>query len=821
MDTTELSVTPTDTGLTAAQVAERRSRGLVNELAGAASRSFGDIVRTNVFTRFNFLLGGLLAVIIFVAPLQDALFGLVLVANTLIGIIQEFRAKRTLDRLAVISAPHARVVRDGRTREILVGDVVLDDVVVLALGDQIVVDGRVLVAHDLEINESLVTGESDPIVKDAGDGVLSGSFVVAGTGRILATRVGRDSHAGRLTEEARRFSLAHSELRNGINRILKVITWVLVPVALLLVITQLRHAETIPEALAGSVAGTIGMVPEGLVLLTSVAFAVAVIRLGRRNVLVQELPAVETLARVDVVCFDKTGTITTGSIRVHKVQATPQAVGAEAALGALAAADPDPNTTLRAIKERFPEPEGWTMTGSVPFSSARRWSAAAFDGRGSWVLGAPEVFASVAVAGEEIDRSARAATRAGRRVVLLAQTDAALAGRRLPPDLTIAAVVVLGEEIRRDAADTVGYFQAQGVRTLVISGDHPQTVAAIAGRVGIPVSEGTVAAQELPEDRMALAGLLDRNTVFGRVGPEQKRQLIQALHAGGHVVAMTGDGVNDVLALKDADIGIAMGKGAPATRAVSQLVLLDGRFATLPEVVAEGRRVIANIERVAKLFLTKTVYAALMALAIGVAELPFPFLPRHLTLVSSLTIGIPSFFLALEPGARRAGPGFVRRVLGFAVPAGLVAATATFGSYWLAHDGADLPLGESRTAATVTLFGVGLLVLRVLSRPLNALRRSLLAGAGIAFGLTLALPGTRVFFALEPPPLIVLLMTIGIVALAGIVIELAARAVDAVQRVVSSDATLPSIARAQVETVWRRVRRLVRSRKGRRPGGPP
>jgi cation-transporting ATPase E len=757
-------------GLTAAEVAERVARGLVNDVPSAPTRTIGQIVRSNLITRFNLLLGSLLAVILVVGPLQDALFGLVIVANTVVGIVQEVRAKRTLDRLEVVNAPRARVVREGQLSELAVGQVVLDDVLEAAAGDQVVVDGEVLEAAGLEVDESLLTGESEPVGRRPGDPLLSGSFVAAGSGRYRATKVGREAYAVRLTEEARRFTLARSELRAGVDQILKYVTWALVPTAALLFISQLRLEHGVRAGLRGAVAGTVAMVPEGLVLLTSVAFAVGVVRLGRRQVLVRELPAVETLARVDVICFDKTGTITAGDLAVQDLVATDGARGeAAAALGALAAADPNPNATLRAIGEAFPAPDGWRPEAAVPFSSARKWSGASFAGHGAFLLGAPEVLLE---GDRDLLRRAEVIATEGRRVVLLAEAPA-LDGERPPAGLRPRAMVVIGDRVRDDAAGTIAWFATEGVRVKVVSGDHPRTVAAIAGQVGIPLAGQPVDARTLPEDEAELAGLVEGRSVFGRVVPRQKRAMVQALAGRGHVVAMTGDGVNDVLALKDADLGIAMGSGSAASRAVAELVLLDGRFATLPSVMAEGRRVIANIERVAKVFVTKTVYATVLALAVGLAGLAFPFLPRHLTLISSLTIGIPGFFLALEPCTQRARPGFVRRTLAFAAPAGLTAAAGTLVAYQIA-DVANVPQDEARTAATLALAGLGLVVLALAARPLSAARRLLVTAMAGGFVVVLVVPFLRRFFALDLPPLPVTLAALAVAAVLGGVLALVA-----------------------------------------------
>jgi cation-transporting ATPase E len=559
--------------------------------------------------------------------------------------------------------------------------------------------------------------------------------------------VGAEAYARRLAAEARRFGLVHSELIAGINRILRYVTWVIVPVAMLVLASQIHARDTARQALTGTVAALVGVIPQGLVLLTSVAFGVAAVTLARRRVLVQQLPAVEGLARVDVLCIDKTGTLTDGTIAFGNLIRLDGQAPAEAALGALAG-DEAGNATLKAIAQAFPPPGGWDRTVSVPFSSARKWSAASFARHGTWVLGAPEMV----LPSEQHAPLSRAAelAAAGDRVLVLAHADGPLHGESLPPSLRAAAFVVLTERLRPDATETLAYFAAQGVALKVISGDSPHTVAAVAARAGLPGSGTPVDARSLPEDADALGQVLEEHSVFGRVTPHQKQAMVSALQARGHTVAMTGDGVNDVLALKLADLGIAMGSGAAATKAVAELVLLDGRFATLPGVVAEGRRVTANIERVAHLFVTKTVWAALLAVAAGVALLPYPFLPRHLTIIDTLTIGVPSFFLALAPNSRRYLPGFTGRVLRFAIPAGAIVAAATFTVYALARAG-GLPPMEQRTAAVLAAFILSLCVLVLLAIPLTW-RRTLLVGAALAgFVLLFPVPAVRAFYALELP----------------------------------------------------------------------
>ncbi|HUF14978.1 MAG TPA: HAD-IC family P-type ATPase [Acidimicrobiia bacterium] len=803
---TNLELVSPEGGLTRDEVRQRVDAGLVNRVAEQPSRTTKEIIRANVVTRFNIILGALLLVVLIVlGEPRDALFGIVLVSNSAIGIVQELRAKRTLDRLQVVAAPRVRVIRSGKLSEQPVDRVVVDDLIDLRAGEQLVVDGVVVSSQGLEVDESLLTGEADPVTKQPDDPCLSGSFVAAGSGRYRATRVGADSYAARLAHAAKRFDLVRSELREGIDWILGIVSWAVVPVGALLVWSSLRGGGTFLEGLGGAVAAGVAMIPQGLVLLASIAFALGVIRLGRRNVLVQELPAIEGLARVDTVCFDKTGTLTEGRLTVKEVILLSDR-DPEPALAAIAAAESHPNVTLAAIGEAYPNTPGWGVQSSVPFSSARKWSGVSFIGDGTWVIGAPDVVAPRD--GETLDLAADLSAE-GSRVLLVATGDHPLTDGRLPSDLEPVAIVVLRDQIRADAADTLRYFAAQGVRVKVISGDHPETVAAVARQVGVEGSSRVVDSRLLPKDPDELAALMEVGTVFGRVTPQQKRAMVRAMQSRGHVVAMTGDGVNDVLALKDADIGIAIGGGAPASRAVAQLVLIDGRFATLPEIVGEGRRVTSNIERVANLFITSTVYALGLSLAIVLSTLPFPFLPRHLTLVGSLTVGIPSFFFALAPSRRRSRPGFVRRVLKFAVPTGLVATLATFAGYRLA-DLEDATIEASRTTATLILAVVGLFATGLVGRPLVPWKRGLIATMTGLLVLVMATPALRSFFALELPRTVVLLAAVGITALTGLLIVLSLRAVGWAR-------VVPELLREHPPSepeAWRRLTKRVVERSG-------
>ncbi|OIJ96632.1 HAD-IC family P-type ATPase [Streptomyces colonosanans] len=769
-------------GLSAAEVAERVARGQINDVPVRSSRSLGEIVRANVFTRFNAIIGALWLIMLFVAPFQDSLFGYVIIANTGIGIIQEWRAKKTLDSLAVIGEVRPMVRRDGVAAEIGTSEIVLDDIIEIGPGDKVVVDGVCVEADGLEIDESLLTGEADPVVKQAGDPVMSGSFVVAGGGAFRATKVGRQAYAAQLAEEASRFTLVDSELRTGISTILKYVTWMMIPTALGLVISQLvAKQHGFKDSVARTVGGIVPMVPEGLVLLTSVAFAIGVIRLGRRQVLVQELPAIEGLARVDTVCLDKTGTLTEGGMDVSELRTLQGAdeTYVRKVLGALGESDPRPNASLQAIIDAYPDSEDWRCTEALPFSSARKYSGASFsegDGESStWLLGAPDVLLGP-------DDPALAETgrlnEQGLRVLLLARATRDLDDSKVKDGARPTALVVLEQRLRPDAADTLRYFAEQNVRAKVISGDNAVSVGAVAGKLGL--SGEVLDARRLPSNQAEMAKSLDKGTVFGRVTPQQKRDMVGALQSRGHTVAMTGDGVNDVLALKDADIGVSMGSGSEATRAVAQIVLLDNSFATLPSVVGEGRRVIGNITRVATLFLVKTVYSVLLALLVVVSQVEYPFLPRHLTLLSTLTIGVPAFFLALAPNKERAKPHFVRRVMRYSIPGGVVAGAATFVTYLIArrHYSGPGALEAQTSAATLTLFLISLWVLAIIARPYTWWRVGLVTAMGVAFLFVLAVPSLQNFFALKLVGVTIPWVAVGIAAVAAAVLEFLWKWVD-------------------------------------------
>ena len=751
----------TAVGLSDSEVAARVAGGKTNDVPSRASRSVGDIVRSNVFTRINAILGVLLLIVLATGSLINGLFGLLIVANSAIGIIQELRAKKTLDNLAIVGQARPTVRRRSGTAALPPDQVVLDDIIELGPGDQIVVDGEVVEDSALEVDESLLTGEADPIVKHTGDEVMSGSFVVAGSGAYRATKVGREAYAARLAEEASKFTLVKSELRSGISAILRFITYLLLPTGLLVIYTQLFLTDVgWRESVLRMVGALVPMVPEGLVLMTSIAFAVGVVRLGRRQCLVQELPAIEGLARVDVVCADKTGTLTENGMRLSSAEPVGEAPDGtvRTVLAALAANDPRPNASMQAIAEAYPDPPDWTATAVAAFKSATKFSGASFGEHGNWVIGAPDVL---------LDPGSPQAARAeeigarGLRVLLLGSSDIPVDDPAAPGHLTPIALVVLEQRIRPDARDTLDYFASQNVSVKVISGDNAVSVAAVADSLGLHGE--TMDARHLPTAPDELAETMNEYTTFGRVRPDQKRAMVHALQSRDHTVAMTGDGVNDVLALKDADIGVAMGSGSPASRAVAQIVLLDNRFATLPYVVGEGRRVIGNIERVSNLFLTKTVYSVLLALLVGLAGLSskffgtppllYPFQPIHVTIAAWFTIGIPAFILSLAPNNERARTGFVRRVMASALPAGVVIGLTTYASYLIAGPGpagATVAQTQASTAALITLLIGALWVLATVARPYQWWRIALVAGSFVAYVAIFALPITRENFSLDP-----------------------------------------------------------------------
>lgn len=750
-----------DSGLTQQQVQQRIKSGQVNELPPTSGRSVRDIIRANVFTRINGILAVLFAVVLYTGSIVNGAFGLLIIANSIVGIVQELRAKYTLDKLSIVGRAKPMVIRDGKpAREIDRESVVLDDLIEVGPGDQIVVDGILRYASDVAIDESSLTGESDSIHKSVGDMVYSGSSVVVGSARYQATKVGKEAYAAKLAAEANKFTLTDSQLFRGINKILTYISWILIPVGALAIYTQLFVAgDDLDDALLAMVATLVPMVPEGLVLMTTIAFALGVVRLGRHRVLVNELPAIEGLARVDTVCVDKTGTLTENAMQLVEVDIVSSddvsRSEVDTALIDLCKLDDRPNATARALLDGL-EDAGDVVkheqTETRPFTSANKWSALTYSDGATWVFGAPDVLVDDSVVGMQ---KARQLMEEGLRVLLLARTSVGaddLPGGALRKsdqvELEPVALAVLGQKVRSDAAETVAYFYKEGVEVKVISGDNDRSVGAVARELKMEGADTPVDASELPASRDEnceaksadirdeFADIVESRQIFGRVTAENKRDMVHALQSRGHHVAMTGDGVNDVLALKAANLGVAMGDGAPATRSVAQLVLLDNRFAVMPMIVAEGRRVIGNIERVANLFLTKTIYSVVLALAVGLWGMDYPFEPIHVTITGWFTIGIPAFVLSLAPNWERARDGFVRRVLRLAIPAGITVGLLTF-MFWLwanpGVDASDVARGEASTATLIVLIVSAFWVLVVVARPYTWWKVLLLAVSAGAY----------------------------------------------------------------------------------------
>ena len=793
------------TGLTSKEVVQRIESGQSNAVKTSTSRSVQDIVRANVFTLFNGIIFAAMVLVLITGSWRDAVFGFVIIINTGIGIVTELRAKRTLDKLSILVASEFLVHRDGRDVEVPHNEIVLDDLLWIRAGEQVPADGQIIQTWGLELDESMLTGESRTVRHKVGEQVYSGATAVSGMALVKVNAVGSHSYAATLTAQAKVYKKTVSDLNKGINTILKFMTFLVVPLCILLILSQIHtvggwgtalSTGEWRQAVVSAVAGVVGMIPEGLVLLTSLNFAVAAMRLARHNTLVQELESVETLARVDALNLDKTGTITDGGIAFNRLVmlGSANAAAEQAATQSLydCCNEEQPNGTGQAVLAGL-KAQGYgagAVESRVPFSSARKWSAVRKSGE-TWYMGAPEVIIS-ALEGDYSSVLQRVNEYAndGNRVLLVARSTAPLSPRsglrgaveganvsddpQLDPKAEPVALVLCSEKIREDAERTLAWFREQGVRCRVISGDNPVTVGAIARRVKLTGDHEPVAmdARELPEDVNELARVLENVDVLGRVLPDQKKAIVQALHTQNHVVAMTGDGVNDALAIKEADLGIAMGNAAPATKAVAQVVLVDSKFSHLPDVVARGRQVMANMERVASLFLVKTVYSALISLGVVLTQIPYPYLPRHITYIGALTIGMPAFILALAPNTRRYIPGFLKRVVTFALPGGIATALSVLLAAWVlppvmgwnvTGDAADL--SALRATSAIILFAMGVFVLARVARPLNGWRGVLVAVFAAAGVIGAFVPFVANFFALILPTGATMVATL--IALAG------------------------------------------------------
>ncbi len=733
-------------GLTAQQVAERVRQGLHNGDSGIKSKTEGQIIRENVFTFFNLLNFALAAAVILVGSPRSALFMGVILSNIVIGSFQGIRAKHTIDKLSLISSPKANVIREGRGQAVPVEEVVLDDVLALTAGNQICADGQV-VQGECEVNESLITGESDPVLKQVGDRLLSGSFVVSGQCHAQVEHVGAENYANKIAGDAKYIKKRNSEIMDSIDVIVKIIGFAILPIGALLFWKQyFVLGDTFQGSVVSTCAAMVGMIPEGLVLLISLAFAVSVIKLSRHKTLVQDMYCIETLARVDTLCLDKTGTITEGTMQVDGFVPFESHTEEEMteALTALVNNLQDDNPTFMALRDHLPGESLWRASEAVPFSSARKWSGAFFPGRGAYVMGAGEFILGGAFSA--IRDQVESYSQQGQRVLLLARTEEAFAEKALTGKPQCLGLVLISDKIRREAPRTLRYFADQGVDLKVISGDNAVTVANIARKAGLENAGRYVDATTL-ETEEDIRRAVHEYAVFGRVTPQQKLAFVKALREDGHTVAMTGDGVNDVLALKEADCSIAMASGSDAARTVSNLVLLDSNFASMPLVVQEGRRSINNLQRSSSLFLQKTIFSALIGVLFIFINYTYPFEPIQQTLISSLTIGVPSFILALEPNKDRLRGRFIFNVIKMCIPAAL---TMTANIVVLCTLSGPLGLApeEMSTLAVILTSLTGFIMLFKVCTPFNSLRGFLFGGLLTVF-LT-ALLFLQDFFSLVP-----------------------------------------------------------------------
>lgn len=723
-------------GLTSQQVQEHRLHGWTNKAVEPPSKTTKEIVHENVFTYFNLIFVVLAVLLCLVGSFRDLTFLPVIIANTLIGIIQEIRAKQVLDKLTMLNAPRASVVRDGKRTVINAEDLVVDDIVIFKAGDQVCADAEVS-AGEVQVNESLLTGEADEITKRKGDKLMSGSFIVSGQCHARLDKVGEDSYISKLTLQAKAMqSKEQSEMIRSLDKLVKCVGVAIIPIGIVLFSQAffIQH-DGFRESVTSMIAAVIGMIPEGLYLLASVALAVSSIRLAQKKVLLHDMKCIETLARVDVLCVDKTGTITENTMKVQKLIKTDEydekeKGGLSLLVGDFAAAMTNDNITMAALKEYFTKASGKKVLSKTGFSSATKYSSVTFED-GAYVLGAPEF-----VLKEKYDDYAEEITEyasTGSRVLAFGIYDGEVDGKPLTHGILPFGFVLLANPIREAAKETFEYFAEQGVEVKVISGDNPVTVSNVAKQAGIKNADRYVDASEF-EDEQSMRKALLNNTVFGRVTPSQKRKFVRILKEAGHTVAMTGDGVNDVLALKDADCSIAMASGSDAAAQASQLILLESDFSCMPEVVLEGRRVVNNIQRSASLFLVKNIFSFLLSVASVVFMFTYPLEPSQVSLISMFTIGVPAFFLALEPNKNMIKGHFLTNVLLKALPAALtdalaVAALVIFGRTF------DVSSTDISTAATMLLAIVGFMILYKISAPMNKIRFSIVSGciAGLLF----------------------------------------------------------------------------------------
>ena len=746
------------TGLTDEQVNARIAEGKVNADENPNTRTYKQIVRENTLTFFNFLNLVLLVLVLLVGSYKNAFFVCIIIINTLIGIAQEIRAKKTIDKLAILTARKSVVIREGQKWTVPTEELVLDDVVCLKTGDQVPADARIL-EGSLEVNESLLTGESDNLPKNEGDELFSGSFVTSGEACCQIIHVGKDNYAAQITSEAKEFKRHNSELKNSLNAILKVISIIIVPLGALLFYKQYYIVgDTFRDSVVSMVAGVLGMIPEGLVLLTSVALTLGALVLANKKTLVQELYCIETLARVDTLCLDKTGTITEGTMCVERVEPyvstgrvetaatepeSAESTEAEAqvqtdsafmddinnVMGNMMYVLKDQNATIDALRKRFPAKQGMTLEHVIPFSSDRKYSGAVFEEKGTYLMGAAQFL--FPEDNEELTEKCQAYAEEGLRVLVLAHSSQNAEGTELPEGLEPLALMLLTDVIREEAPDTLAFFDSQEVDLKVISGDDPVTVAAIARRAGLKNADSYVDATTLTTEE-ELQDAVAQYSVFGRVTPQQKKAMVQALQSQGHTVAMTGDGVNDVLALKEADCSIAMAQGSDAAKNIANVVLLDSNFASMPHIVNQGRRVVNNIRTAASMFLIKTMFSVMLSLLTIFFGNAYPFEPIQMSLISACAVGIPTFLLAQENNYEKIDHTFLRHVFINAFPAAITITFCVF-AVMLVCQNVYHSMVMLNTACVLVTGWNYMAALKTVYAPLNTYRKVIIYGMQFIF----------------------------------------------------------------------------------------
>lgn len=703
-------------GLTTDQVKKRIEEDLVNHDTTIPTKSIKRIIYENFFTLFNIINIILAICILCVKSYKNMLFLLIVIINTAISTIQEIHSKKVVDKLSIVASPKAKVIRNGKTEIIDIHQLVLDDIIILKTGEQIAADCKIL-SNEVEVNESCITGETNTIRKKVGDILLSGSYIVSGNTTAKIEHIGEENYTAQISSGAKYVKKIKSEIMTSLDKIIKILTFAIIPIGLLFFANQLHiPGNTYKTAVIKSVAAIIGMIPEGLVLLTSTVLAVSVIRLSKSNVLVQELYCIETLARVDTLCLDKTGTLTEGSLQVEKIIATmsSQQENLKTILQLFAKFSPDSNTTIEAIRDFCNITnninENYQLDHAVPFSSEKKWSGISLKNKGSYVLGAPEF-----VLKEQFNKYKNEilSYQENYRVLSISHSNNKFENNDLPQNLELLGFVLVSDKIRKDAKKTLEYFKNQGVNIKIISGDNPVTVSKIGKQVGLENYDKYIDMSTIKD--CDIDKIVENHTIFGRVSPIQKKLIIEALQSNGKTVAMTGDGVNDVLALKTSDCSIAMANGSDAAKNVSQLILLDSNFSSMPKIVAEGRRTINNIERSASLFLVKTIYSCLNAILFLLIGEPYPFEPIQLSLISTVTIGIPSFVLALEPNKERIKGNFLRNVISKSLPTALCVTTNIFAITILKKYNI-LTASESSTLCIISTGTLGLLLLFTLAK---------------------------------------------------------------------------------------------------------